>query len=291
MRLSLRTFGMAVAGFGSIAFYRTALVLNAGSDDAFLAVSDFGEAGIVLIVAACALVFALGMPSTVPAQKAPWILVALGILSFGVGDAVWAHQEVLMGIDPYPGLADVFYVLQYVLLGGALAVAGMRAGSQADRAAAAGFSLSIGAFALVLLWVLLLEPHVLGADIESLPELFLGLFYPIADILLLFVPALFVTLVVSRLGGGQWAWAWLFVAAGALVLAGSDSAFAWLDALDEYSAGNLVDYGWILSNVLLAVGVSIARDLAEPVRSILTFVHDEDEDDSGDALGARAEGA
>ena len=40
-----------------------------------------------------------------------------------------------------------------------------------------------------------------------------------------------------------------------------DSGFALLDAKGLYQAGNIIDAGWMMGNVLIASGALIARDV------------------------------
>jgi hypothetical protein len=91
--------------------------------------------------------------------------------------------------------------------------------------------------------------------------------YPLADILLMVVPAVFVIGVVSSLGGGRLAWQWWAVALGALVIAISDTGYSWLATYDLYSSGSIIDYGWSLGHAFMMLGGLIARDLAAPSQS------------------------
>jgi len=121
-----------------------------------------------------------------------------------------------------------------------------------------------GVALLVLLYLGLFQPYILADSSLSTGELVLSILYPTADVVFLLAPSIFLVLVVGRLGGGRLGWPWWFVAAGACILAVSDAAYSYMSAAETYSAGAVVDYGWMLAHVALAVGASLAVDIARP---------------------------
>ena len=51
-----------------------------------------------------------------------------------------------------------------------------------------------------------------------------------------------------------------------IVMALSDTIFSWMSARDMYVGGSIVDYGWMIAAVSLAVGASLALDSAAAYR-------------------------
>jgi hypothetical protein len=56
-------------------------------------------------------------PRRDPEDWQAWLLIGLGCLSWGIGDAIWTYYAIAMGEDtPFPSLADVGYLAGYPLL-------------------------------------------------------------------------------------------------------------------------------------------------------------------------------
>lgn len=231
---------------------------------AFLALSDLGEAA---VIAAAAAVLFLTVFSMDPGRfRTRWIVIGCGAASFAIGDFVWSYYELVLQTEvPYPGLPDLFYVGEYLLLSGALVAAGVAYKGIVDIKRPALIATLGTAAAAVFMWFAFIAP--LAVDTESsLAERVFNVFYPMADVVLLGGPALFTILVVARLGAGKLARPWWAVAAGVLILAASDTAFSWMSAADAYVPGTIVDIGWMLAHVAIAFGALIALDLVGPVR-------------------------
>lgn len=261
---SVRTLSIGLIGVGAVAVIRTMIVVGAGGERGSIVISDLGEFAVVALAAlvVLAVVRSFGKGENLRRQ---WTLIGLGMLAFALGDAVWAWIEVFMRAEvPYPGLPDLFYMGEYVFVGWALVIAAVAYSRLFDIRAAAGFALATGVALMVLLYFGLFEPYILSDASLSTGELVLSIFYPSADVLLLLVPSILLVLVVGRLAGGRLGWPWWFVAAGATILAISDAAYSYMSAAETYTAGAAVDYGWMLAHVALAVGASLAVDVARP---------------------------
>jgi len=265
----MRTLGIGLAGVGAVAVIRTLIAVQAGGDRGTLLVSDLGE----LLVVACAALIVLAVGRSFDAGESlrtQWTLVGVGMLAFALGDAVWSWIEVVQRAEvPYPGLPDVFYVSEYVFIGLALLIAAVSYSRLLDIRVAAGFAATAGVVMLVLLYFGLFEPYILSDSSLSTGELVASIFYPSADVVLLLVPSILLVLVVAKLGHGRLGWPWWFVAMGAAILALSDATYSYLSVSDAYSAGSIVDYGWMLAHVSLAVGASLALDIAKPSEHVV----------------------
>ncbi len=51
-----------------------------------------------------------------PQERQLWLIWGLGLLVYTIGDAVWFYIEIGLRLDPFPSLADVFYLLRMPLL-------------------------------------------------------------------------------------------------------------------------------------------------------------------------------
>lgn len=236
--------------------------LGIGSERFVVAVADIGEIVVVGLAAVVLLVTAarLGPSSSV---GRPWLLIGAGAVSYAIGDLVWTVIEVGQGREvPYPGVPDLFYLLEHPLVAAGILAAGLAFRGLVDvrrpalLAGVVGAALSV----TVLAWVLV--PRVLSDPAVPIAEKALSTLYPLADILLMLAPAVFVVGVVSVLGGGRLAWPWWAVAAGALLIALADIGYSWLSAADLYRSGSLIDHGWSLGHAAMMLGGLIAGDLA-----------------------------
>jgi hypothetical protein len=259
-RISRRTIAVAYIGLGIIAAL-AAIILFSHSERVGLVVSDIGEAAVVCASAVVIFLAARGLG--VGTLRRNWMLIGLGVASFGIGDVIWAIIEVGMGKEvPYPGVPDVFYLLEYVFLGAGIALAGLAYRRLVPVRKPLVIALTVTVLIAGLLWFTFISPLVVAGEWN--PESILSAIYPLADIILLFGPALFIVLIVAQLGGGRLGWPWLAVGGGALVLAFSDSVYSYLSAIDVYQSGMAVDYGWMVAHVLIALGALIAQDLSRP---------------------------
>ncbi|MDP2182542.1 MAG: hypothetical protein Q8K99_08235 [Actinomycetota bacterium] len=275
MRLSTRSYVVALGGLGLVAFVRTLIALGVGGPDGAVVISDIGS---FAIVALCAGAVLLSTRRLRPGERlrTTWTLVGAGVLSFALGDLAWTVIEVGLGREaPYPGLPDLFYLAEYFFLAWALLrlVSGFR--GLVDLKGPTAIASAAAAVGLGLLWFGLLQPYVFSDPTISAAERALSAFYPIADIVLLGLPTLVALLVVLRMGSGSLAWPWYAVAAGVLLLAMSDATFSWMSAVQGYEGGAVVDYGWMAAHVMIAFGASLSVDAAQPKRRPVARVLDE----------------
>lgn len=256
---------MFVGGVLAVVAIATVIATGVGGEGAGVATSDIGEFAVVAASAAYVLWVALSFAPGEPVRR-QWLLVGLGMAAFALGDAAWTYYEVIQGVEPpYPGAPDLLYLLEYPLLGFALISAGLAYRGLVPLKRAAVVSVSMVGVFLVALWFGLLSPHLLFAPDISIAERVVSVFYPVADALLYVGPALFVALVVQGLGRGRLSWPWWSVATGVVLLAAADTGYSWLAAYDLYASGSIIDYGWSLGHLLLAVGASLVYDIAHPV--------------------------
>ena len=179
-------------------------------------------------------------------SRVAWSLIGAGILSWGIGEAVWMIQA-QAGEIPYPGIADFFYVAGYpLILAGVLTLPYLRPG-RFERMRL-GIDATVGALSLaVVMWVAYLH-DIVGLGDDPI-ETFLNLGYPFGDVLL--VTALMV-LAMRR--------SELRLDLRILLLAGSIALTAVADVIFsvQNSAGLYVEWGrldalWTLSYGLIAL--------------------------------------
>lgn len=257
--ISQRT--LLVAGVGLAAVIAMALLIAAGvgGERGALVVSDVGELLVVAMAAVVVLGTAVSLGVSEPLGR-QWLLIGLGVACFALGDAVWTWIEVVNGTEvPYPGLPDVFYVAQYAFIAAGLTMAALAYKALMPVRRPFVLASIIGVVLLAVVGFVLF-PMLVGPDVP-VAESVLSIAYPTADILLMITPALFLLFVVAQMGGGRLARPWWGVCAGAFLVAAADSLYSWLAAFDRYSSGSVIDYGWSLGYLAIAIGASLAADL------------------------------
>jgi diguanylate cyclase (GGDEF)-like protein len=119
------------------------------------------------------------------AIEASWVLIGAGFTSFAVGDLVWALNEHVLDVDPFPSLADVAYLLGYPLLAAGLAALTRRTSDGRARSALIDAGIVLVP-AVVAAWLHLVEP--LAADRElTVLERTVSMAYPVGDVICLAV--------------------------------------------------------------------------------------------------------
>jgi len=251
-------------GLGAVLAVALLAASGIGGEFGGLVVSDVGELLIVTASAAVLFWVALRAFANSPVVGRQWRLLAIGCASFALGDLIWMYYELFARVEPpYPGWPDVFYSLQYPFIALALVSAGLAYRALVDVRKPMAIATAVAVIMSVGLWFGLLMPAVFVEGVAP-SEAFVSAFYPLADVLLGIGPAVFVLLIVSKLGGGKLGWPLWAVVAGVLLFTLSDCAYAILNAADAYTSGSVIDYGWSAGQVLIAFGGMLAADLARP---------------------------
>jgi signal transduction histidine kinase len=178
-----------------------------------------------------------------------WALIGVGVLCWGVGETVWTAQSLTTGDIPYPGPADVFYVLGYpLILLGVIALPYLRPGRYERLrltidAAAGAFSL------VVVMWVVYLDQVVSLGGEQSTVEMALNLFYPFGDVLL----ATALMILAMRRSEQRLDKRIVLLAAGVALTTAADLAFSLQVAAGTYIEWGRLDGVWLLSYAAFAL--------------------------------------
>jgi PAS domain-containing protein len=237
--------------------FRDSLPLRAELSDMFTPiVSSFGAGGLIY-----ALLHAGDQKKRV---QIALILMASGMFSYTLAETVWSILEVGLHQQPFPSLADVFYILFYPLFTIGLIFLPTVQISVRER-----HKIVIDIIILMIAAFLIFGDFIIGPILangeESTLALALSVAYPLLDLVLLFA---LMELVYRRLSSLDRGSGLLLLAAVTLFIV-SDVYFALQNTAKTYVSGGLVDTGYIVSYSLIGLaGILQANKWKLPPESI-----------------------
>jgi diguanylate cyclase (GGDEF)-like protein/PAS domain S-box-containing protein len=235
--------GLCVAvGLVAVVF---ALVCSVGSGHFAQTVSNFGLAAAALSAAVACLLRARSFTGRV---RWGWVLIGLGVLSWGLGQSCWVYLETFRGDEaPFPSQADLGYLGMVLLTPVGLLILPSAAQVIASRIRSVLDGLMVALSLLLTAWILVIQPLITeGAD--SALALYVSLAYPLGDVVILTMVVYM--LAQQRRRGGDFSRLAL-VGAGIGAFAASDIGYAYLSLLGEYASGSVTDIGWFAGFCLI----------------------------------------
>jgi len=182
------------------------------------------------------------------------VLLGLGVLGFAVGQAIWTYYEEILHQPPFPSWADAGYLAAYPFLFAGLFLLPRCPLPSAARLRVLLDGVMIMTGVVAFSWYFVLGPTVLQGA-ESLFGKLVSVAYPFCDLVLFCCllllwgraqeRALRPVVVLFSLGLGC-----------ILII---DTAFAYGNLHGTYATGGLVDVGWPLGYMLLALATRAAR--------------------------------
>jgi diguanylate cyclase (GGDEF)-like protein/PAS domain S-box-containing protein len=177
-----------------------------------------------------------------------WILIGLSMLSWGIGQMLWAWYESVLGEQvPFPSLADVGYFWMAPLTAAGLLLLPAASQNLAHRLRSVLDGLMIASSLGLVSWVLVLGP-LIDAGAHSPLALFISLSYPLGDVVLVTI-VLFIA--ASYRQSGAMPIPLALIGTGLVTFAMSDSGFAYLTLVNSYSSGAIIDLGWFVGFALI----------------------------------------
>lgn len=177
-------------------------------------------------------------------SRKAWLLMALAALAYAAGDTTWAYIELVLGQDPFPSLADGFYLLYPLLLLGGFLLFPRTALSRLE-ALKLGLDVAIIVLAVgVYAWNTFLA-HAIESYGSDWVSLWVSLAYPVLDLALL---SLLLLLLLGRHNSNR-VEVVLFMGVGLALLVLADTLYNLQSATDSYQSGTLMDTAWSWANV------------------------------------------
>jgi signal transduction histidine kinase len=238
----------AIAVFGAI--YAWLLWSGFLGRTATVALDDSGQAGAAMVAAAFSARAALRSRGRV---RAGWALLGAGMLAWGFGQSIWTVEEVILRVAiPSPSISDLGYLAAIPLEVAAVLTFPFTPGRfrAVVRMLLDGLLIATSIFLVSYLVVL---QQVIQFSHASNIGLALNLAYPVGDVATCAV----VFLALSR-AGRRLRLPMAILGAAFVVIAVSDSFFAYATAAAFYASGAWLDTGWVVGYLLVAVAAAVS---------------------------------
>lgn len=173
-----------------------------------------------------------------PQHKLAWILIAMSLGTFVSGDITYdVLTKYMHENNPFPSLADVFYLATYILaVGGLLGL--VRARRRERDSGALLDALIVTSGAALLSWIYLIQPYVHAHNMTFFQKA-VSIAYPLGDILLLCMLARLLA------GGARRNVALGLLSAGAVGVLVADCVYGWIQLNGNWKVGGPTDLGWV----------------------------------------------
>jgi hypothetical protein len=194
-------------------------------------------------------------PAVMTGQRLAPVLLGMGIISWVLGQMVFTYYErALHQPPPIPSLADVGFlgVYPFLLLGILLLPAHPIPAASRMRIALDG--LMIMTAAVTFSWYFILAPVIQQGTGTALAKV-VSAAYPLAGLVMIAC----LLILALRPGERNLRPAVRLLALGLALVAVADSNFAYQTLHDAYATGTLLDLGWSLGYMLVALGAYVAR--------------------------------
>ncbi len=241
--------GQTVISRRSVRVWQVAVVvglaifaLHAGFGVGGPAADDFVNTWLYLTLEALAILAVAARAVIVPAERAAWAWLAVGLLAYSLGDLAW----IIKGFESGPTIADLLYLMFYPAAYIALLLIVRSRVSRFNNSVwldGASVTLAVGAIGAAFLLELALD-HSEGNSLAVAANLA----YPLGDVVLLAL-VVGVFWLVGRAAGREW----VMIAVAFSATAVADGVYLWMTTKGTYVEGSLLDILWPLMGILLAV--------------------------------------
>ena len=176
-------------------------------------------------------------------SSAAWYILAAAQLAYSIGDILWAVYEVGLGQEPFPSLADGFYLIFYPMFFLGIVFLPTRRMERREWFRMLLDMCIVMIAAVLAFWNFFLGPMANSVVKDPILTQILTLAYPVFDLVMLWA----VLMILFRQPMGQRQGPLVFLIAGATATIITDCFYSYRSLLGTYTSGGLLDLGWILS--------------------------------------------
>lgn len=208
---------------------------------------------VLLVLAVPAAVFsAIAARSAHGRLRLAWTAMTVGVVAWGIGEAIWTHYELVLNQVPFPSLADAAFLVFPVGACAALLLFPSE-NTQSFRSRVFLDGLIVAGSLFLVSWVTILGPLYTAGGTDPLGFV-VSLAYPVSDVVVLTLAA-----VVLVRASAEHRLELTLLTVGLACIAFSDSLFTYLAAKNEYASGDVIDIGWAAGLLLIAVAAAASR--------------------------------
>ncbi len=197
----------------------------------------------------CIVILAAGLAclaraAAVRQDRLGWALIGAGLLSWSLGEFLWAFVIVEMKPQPYPSFADLFYLLLYPLeIAGVIMLVWGRTGSRRGSVLLDGAIAACGAAAV---GAVLLGPAIADLAAKDTLRTIVDASYPIFDVAVIGCVVGALAVVGLRRD--------VLILLGAMgLIASADTIYLYREASIGYTEGTLLDSVWLIGAAVMAI--------------------------------------
>ncbi len=196
-----------------------------------------------------------------------WLLIAISQLVYTTADGLWTYYELVLGQEPFPSIADVFYLLWYPIFGAGIFLFPFEKNKPRENRKFALEMLIVMITAGLYLWNFVIEPLVAEYGASDQLGLFFSMAYPLMD----FLTFLVLMFLLYRRTKATHPNAIRILALGVIFTLVADILFSIANLEGTYLAGRVLDFFYPASYLLFGLAgiVSMMPFSPLPVRSEL----------------------
>lgn len=188
-----------------------------------------------------------------------WVFLTAGVFLFLLGEVSWLVCEVVLGVDPFPSIADIFWLAGYIpfLIGLIIAIRETRVSLLSARTL---FLFMVIGCVIAVSLVFLIQPIFKSTEI-SLVEKLLDLAYPLLDLILIILTLVLLILYEK----GSLGKPWLIILASFMLFTTADllfSYFTWMDVYERFPYC-LIDLFWIAAYLAISLGAMYKKSILD----------------------------
>lgn len=238
----------ALAATAYVAAYVLWTIFRWGSDDSITLISDLAILPLSLFAALAALSASRRVRHEPHLQRA-WQFIGLSALSLFIGDAIWFVYEIILAQEPFPSIADFFYLLFYPLvLYGVLWFANRLVALKPSERWRFVIDLAIVLVsAWMVIWYFIVSPTALDSESDLLSQI-IAAAYPIGDLVV--IGGIVALLLRGEHIGRDTRESLSIFLSGLTLFVGADLLYAYASITDTYASGSWIDIGWFAAYLL-----------------------------------------
>ena len=231
-------------GYAAVAIAATGTIVHVVASAGEARAPEFIDEWVYCLVISLAAVAVLARAVAVREDRLGWALIGAGLASWALGEFLWTFVVSEMKPQPYPSIADAFYLLLYPLeIAGVVTLV---RGRLEGRGAGVLVDGGIAAFGAAAVGAALLGPAISDLAAKDVLQTVVEASYPIFDVMMIGCVIGALAVVGPRRD-------MLALLAAIALTAAADTAYLSQVTADTYKSGTLLDSVWLLGTTAMGI--------------------------------------